>query len=136
VNKGRTSLGGTLIVSLAVLGFTGCTPTEPTGPLEGLPYDVATYEPSGSGGDSAGLTGMLTDQDGCLVIEEEQGEHILPIWPRPMVSSSDGRLKIAGSTYELGNSVAVGGGFADAFETDLPQACASLDLSRFIVAND
>lgn len=120
-----------LIIVLQMLA--ACAGSEPAG--EPLVIDFATYEPTGTGGDSALLEGTLADRGGCLVIEDASGGDVLPVWPGNRVSLPPaGGLRLMGAGYELGDTIAVGGGFAERLEANIPEPCAALRLQVFLVS--
>lgn len=80
------------------------------GQLEATSVFIPVHKGS-PGGDAALLTGVLAEEDGCLVVRS--GEiTFLPIWPLDAIQYADNRLTW-GSTPKsavLGETVSIGGG--------------------------
>lgn len=118
----------TLSCALAVVVLTSC----------GSPSDVsglATYEPTGDGGDGALLEAQVVLTDGCVYVEQD-GRRMLPIFPDDQVERGTGeQLTYHGETYEDGDRIALGGGGTDRpFEgASVPDGCAD-DLPVWVVA--
>ena len=113
----RRPLLGLLCCVLALCGACSRGHTVP----EGVAY--ASYRPSGTGGDSAQLAGVLEVVSGCLVVREGMtSRHVLPVWP-------DSRLPA-----EVGQQVNLEGGYVDQpSDVSIPGVCAQLQLETFIV---
>ena len=65
----------------AFLGLTACA-AHSVHPLRPLPIPTAYYQEGAAVDD---LSGSLTYEDGCLGFRTEEGEHLLPIWPKDSV---------------------------------------------------
>ena len=131
--RGADRALGAVSLTIVLPMLAACAGAEPEG--EALVIDFATYEPTGTGGDSALLEGTLADRGGCLVIEDATGGDVLPVWPSNRVSaSSTGGLRLMGADYELGDTIAVGGGFAERLEAKIPESCTALALQLFLVS--
>ncbi|WP_299037440.1 hypothetical protein [uncultured Pseudokineococcus sp.] len=106
---------GAALVLVAALA--GCGESAPTTREDGLA--VAYDEPTGGGGNSALLTGVVEDLDGCLVVQQDGGgqeEPYVPVFPS---NDSTARDVTEGSTVELG------GGWTPELDADadIPDAC-------------
>jgi hypothetical protein len=123
------------VLALLLSSLSGCGGETSGG--DGLQIEMATYEPTGDGGDNAQLEGQLVDRQGCLVIRDAAGDHILPIWPADRVSlhSSDARVDLMGEAYALGDSIEVGGGHIESWDGPIPSTCGRLSLEMFIVSD-
>ena len=71
------------------------------GTLTPAPDSVAVYEPQGTGGDAAQLTGTLTLQGGCTYVVDQNDTTWLPIFARvsrpttpPSPTAADLRLRV------------------------------------------
>jgi hypothetical protein len=88
---------------------------------------VATYQPQGSGGADALLTGILVREDGCTYVEDAQsGERTLPVFPAGRVTWADDRLIVGNLSYAVGDTVEFGGGVygsGGAPDINVPDAC-------------
>ncbi|GAA1134398.1 hypothetical protein [Arthrobacter flavus] len=85
------------------------TPTTPTAPVPaGSP--LATYTPEGEGSAAASLTGTLILEGDCVYIRAAETLRYVAYFPNTDASWSDGVLSFFGTTYELGQEIAVGGG--------------------------
>ena len=71
---------------------------------------VGTYEATGEGGDGALLEGTVRLDDGCFLVEAARGERFLVYFPEDEVEWTVDGLRHGGSTYEAGDSIALGGG--------------------------
>jgi len=82
---------------LVAAGLASCD--EPAPRDDGLA--VATYEPTGTGGDGALLSGVAQDLDGCLVVQPDDVEGEAPYVPVLASDDETAREVIGGSTVEL-----------------------------------
>ena len=123
-----------LIAMMVAASLTGCA----QGALPG----VATYDPSGSGGDAAQLTGMVRDDGDCLSIEspdiEPPANIATPVFPRSRVDRDGGVFVFDGARYGTGDTIELGGGEvpgdADVVrDADIPAGC---EPPYFIVNQD
>ena len=95
------------------------------GTLTPAPDSVAVYEPQGTGGDAAQLTGTLTLQGGCTYVVDQNGTTWLPIFARG-VTADDTTLTYGGQTYAYGSTVSLTGGQSGAGPADtIPAACST-----------
>jgi hypothetical protein len=121
--------------ALACLAGTGCT-ADGSENAAAVAEHVATYEPSGDGGDGALLEGTVLVVDGCLVVKQDVGGRYLPFFPAGEVEWSDGSLRYGGRSYWDGDAIALGGGASGASKP-MPASCGELaDLTRWMVAQD
>lgn len=112
----RAAVGLATSAALTLAG--GCS--RGYSPPEGVA--IATYQPRGTGGDSALLAGTLEVVGGCLVVREADGARTLPIWPSDRLPA------------QIGEAVSVGGGGREtATGASIPQVCADLALPMFQV---
>ena len=101
------------------------------------PEGVATYEPHGEGGNAALLEGMLTHEEDCFYVDTTEGERFLPVFPSDSVETSGRTLTYAGTGFEAGAGIALGGGetprTADIAEAaEIPSGCAR-DVALWVV---
>lgn len=95
------------------------------GTLTPAPDTVAVYEPQGTGGDAALLTGTLALQDGCTYVVDQNGTTWLPIFARG-VTADGTTLTYGGQTYTYGSSVSLTGGQSGAGPAEtIPAACST-----------
>jgi len=88
--------------------------------------DVLTYPASAeAGGDTALLDGVLANVGGCLVVQAAAGV-TLPYFPSNAVSyPSTDSVQIFGTTYRIGDSVSLGGGYGTPTgQPAVPTVCA------------
>lgn len=102
------------------------------------PKDAATYEPHGEGGNAALLEGTLTHEDDCFYVDTPEGERFLPVFPSDSVETHGSTLTYAGTGFEPGQGIALGGGetprTADIAEAaDIPSGCAE-DVALWVVS--
>ncbi len=99
-----------------------------------LTIALATYDPTGTGGDSAQLAGELIDLDGCLVVRQADGTVLVPIWPDARIVGD--QLELLGRSYSLGDMIDVGGGgtTSESMAWAIPEVCRALDLPMWIVS--
>lgn len=103
----RLSVGTVLALALAA-----CSESEGgTGIVEGGP--VAYVAASSDGGDDALLEGSLKVSDSCVVIVDEFGQTLLPIFQRPRTAWDGTTLTYNGKPYTEGSSISLGGGYYD-----------------------
>ena len=102
------------------------------GTLKPAPDTVAVYQPQGTGGDAALLTGTLTLRDGCTYVVDENGTTWLPIFARG-VTADDTTLTYGGETYPYGSTVSLTGGQSGAGPTDAIPASCSTDAAAWRV---
>lgn len=122
-----------LAAPLLLVGVVSCSSG---GPEEAAMYGVATYEPSGEGGDTALFEGELFREGDCVYIRDDV-ETALPIFPADEVSATDTTLTYRGNTYTYPARIGLGGGGlppdVPIDEATIPSGCAT-DVGRFIVA--
>ena len=82
-----------------------------TGIVEGGP--VAYGAASSDGGNDALLEGTLKVSDSCVVIVDELGQTLLPIFQRPRTTWDGTTLTYNGKPYTDGSSIRLGGGYYD-----------------------
>lgn len=104
-----------------------------TGTLPPSPDTVAVYEPQGTGGDAALLTGTLVSRDGCTYVVDELGTTWLPIFARG-VTADGATLAYGGQTYTYGSTVALTGGQSGAGPADVVPAGCSTNVTAWRVA--
>ena len=118
-----------MIVTMAAL--TSCSLVS----ADDSPITVVTYQPAGPGGDSALLEGVLASHAGCLVVEQDNGV-VVPFFQKNKVKyTSDGGVRLFGTTYSLGDAVSFGGGFhLEPNDIPIPDACQQIVATsdRFI----
>lgn len=123
----RTRLDRHLAVAIAATTLlTACG--SGTAPTRADGVEVATYEPTGEGGDAALLSGTVEDDGGCLKVRDSYGD----VAYVPVFASNDRRAR----NLELGSTVELGGGevsvTGDDFE-GFPDSCPQ-DGPLWIVA--
>ncbi len=127
----RARIGACIIA--AALSGAACSPSA-GGPVVYATYDASS--PFGEG-DGALLAGTLREQQGCIVVETEDGTGVLPISPAASTTwdQTEHTLTISEATYPLDSRVSFGGGYADPLETmTIPTACDTAEES-FIVTS-
>lgn len=123
-----------LLIVVAVV--TGCSDDNGTVPSDGSSASandgltappLGTYVPSGEGGDSALLEGMLVLHEGCLIIENGEGRRVGLILPVDEVGWNGEELTWRGETYSPGDYIKLGGGFRTAKpeSATVPAKCES-----------
>lgn len=135
VVRGRRAL-----CALAVLALSGgCAGPEAHRLPDPLPTDVpfAYHLQTTSGSDGALLEGTLELRDGCLVVlPEYEGMEapVVPVVPIA-VSSWDGTtFTVNGESADLGESIALGGGYHDGSGADLhflPAGCPEAESDGY-----
>ncbi|WP_434810819.1 hypothetical protein [Microbacterium sp. bgisy189] len=94
---------------------------------------VATYDPSGEGGFGSGIEGRLVvDVDGCLAVDLETGERVVPVFPAPEIAVDGDLVSYRGDDLTGGDAVTLPGGFSEVSE--LPDACEGAG-ETFVVGN-
>ena len=90
-------------------------------------------------GNAAVLGGRLAVVGNCVVVKQESGDYVLPIFPSG-IATWDGRarqLRYFNDTYAVGDPVALGGGFADeamiaalrgSDDVDIPADCPTSEV--------
>ena len=82
----------------------------------------ATYEPTApfGTGDGAELRGMLKQRYGCIVVETEEGNDVLPFFPADITTwdKDNGALIIDGQAYPLNSLISFGGGYTSKISED------------------
>lgn len=116
-------------------------------PSEVVPFDevagaragavAATYRATGAGGDTAFLDGVLRGVDGCVVVETDDGETVVPVFPDRDVHAGWGDTLVhRGETFTFGQRATFTGGYTDApwstGSADVPGGCG--DRQQFVVA--
>lgn len=99
---------------------------------------VAAYEPHGEGGNTALLEGTLTREDDCFYVDTREGDRFLPVFPTDSVETSGSTLAYAGTDYEPGQRIALGGGESSrtadvAGAANIPSGCAQ-DVALWVVS--
>ena len=89
---------------------------------------VATYRPTGHGGDGALLVGTLRLVDGCFYVERVPGPRILPVFPEGSVATEGDLLSYDGTDRASGDEISLPGGAVPASSavdegTTVPEAC-------------
>lgn len=115
---------GLTVGTVLVLALAACSgPEGGTGIVEGGP--VAYVAASSDGGDAALLEGTLKVSDSCVVIVDEFGQTLLPIFQRPRTTWDGTTLTYNGKPYTDGSSISLGGGYNDEpLDADyVPEAC-------------
>lgn len=133
MSAGRVQLMMVGVVAVSLLAGCGDGAVPPGGQASAPDLEVATYEPAGAGGDAALLVGTLVNSEGCLIVEQGDGDQVLPVLPRGQARVTGG-LQLMGQRYSVGDRIELTGGFGDAAPEDLPARCAGQDLPVFVVA--
>lgn len=103
---------GLTVGTVLALALAACSgPEGGTGIVEGGP--VAYVAASSDGGDDALLEGTLKVSDSCVVIVDEFGQTLLPIFQRPGTAWDGTTLTYNGKPYTDGSSISLGGGYYD-----------------------
>jgi hypothetical protein len=81
-------------------------------------------------GNAAVLGGRLAVVGNCVVVEQENGSRVLPVFPSGIATwdAAQGRLKYFRDTWKLGDRVAIGGGSANRFMSDTLLASDDVDI--------
>lgn len=108
----------TVTLALLCVAGAGCS----AGTSEEVSGHVGTYEATGEGGDGALLEGTVRVNDGCFFVEASTGERFLVYFPDDEVEWSDEGLRYGASTFETGDSIALGGGVSSA-SRPVPSDC-------------
>lgn len=105
------------IVAVALLGLalTGCTQ------LPNLDEGVVTYDASSGAGNAAAFSGILVFENGCVRFENGT----IPLFPKEETSWDGKNLVLNGVTYQMGDTIDVGGGEAtrDDSTAHVPDRC-------------
>lgn len=103
---------GLTVGTVLALALAACSgPEGGTGIVEGGP--VAYVAASSDGGDDALLEGTLKVSDSCVVIVDEFGQTLLPIFQRPRTERDGTTLTYNGKPYTDGSSISLGEGYYD-----------------------
>lgn len=130
--RGGVAAGVAALLVLVTSGLAGCSPgsgDRSSGPL-------ATYEATGEGGFGALLSGTLTAVDGCVLVEQEDGTLVLPVFADSVEWVAEDQLvRLGRADLEVGETVELGGGFAEGRGVARPAACPD-DAETFLVSQD
>ncbi len=102
------------------------------GTLPPAPDAVAVYEPQGTGGDAALLTGTLTLRDGCTYVVDDAGTTWVPIFARGVAGDTT-TLTYGGRNYVYGSTVSLTGGESEVLPEDTIPASCSADVKTWRV---
>ena len=140
---GRAILTAALpaLAMIITMGICGCSEAQPkTEPS----IQMITYRPSGQGGHTALLSGVVAPQNGCMMVKSERGDfYTLPLIPKNKVSyTSSGVLTIDEKHYSAGDTIELGGGHSEIdinrkdldIDLSIPEACVDLiaDMGTFM----
>jgi hypothetical protein len=101
--------------ALLVLALAGCTQHS------NLAEGIVTYDASSGAGNAAGLSGVLVFENGCVRLENGT----IPLFPEDEISWDGEVLVLNGVTYQMGDTIDVGGGETsrDVSTADVPDRC-------------
>ena len=101
--------------ALLVLTLSGCTQ------LPNLDEGAVTYDASSGAGNAAALSGVLVFEHGCVQLENGT----IPLFPEDETSWDGEVLVLNGVTYQMGDTIDVGGGQTsrDVSTADVPDRC-------------
>ncbi len=112
-----------IVPSLLAVMLAGCAGTDE--------LTVATYKPTGEGGNGAAFAGTLTrSESGCLTIASGDSS-VVPVFPDDAIAVDGEAILYRSQTYSLGDTIRLGGGFVNS--QDLPEECTE-ETDTFIVS--
>jgi hypothetical protein len=123
------TVSSTVTAALLLVALSGCTLFGGGG--ENVDGGAVTYRVGMTrSGDAAGLSGVLVFENGCVRLESG----IIPLFPDDETSWDGQTLTLRGDSYEVGDTIDVGGGETnrDTTSADVPERCG--DGSLFVVA--
>ena len=128
----RAALGAVLALGLAAIPLGGCADeSEHVEPF-------AHHAPSGEGGETAKLSGLLVQNEaGCVVVRREDGADVVPVLPRPVEWDDEKSVTTLGgeTDFAINPEVTLRGGEASRLPARayLPARCDS-SLGLFLVS--
>ncbi|MDE0546221.1 hypothetical protein [Microbacterium sp. C7(2022)] len=123
-----------MVAALGVVGvlLVGCTTQGGT-----ATGTIATYEPSGEGGFTAALEGVVSSRNGCLVIEPDGGgAAVVPVFPSTLLRVDDSGPLWQDAPLNNGDRISLGGGYVDAQTVDVEAGAACVVGEVFIVSQE